>query len=63
MLTKISALTAAVTAVANLLVIFNVVSLSDTQIASVNIAIVAVGTLVHTWLNPAIPFGNTGPPS
>lgn len=59
MLTKISALTAAVTAVANLLVLFSVVDISAEQIAGINIAVVAVGTLIHAILNPAIPFGVT----
>jgi ABC-type uncharacterized transport system permease subunit len=60
MLSKISALTAAVTAVCNLLVLFSIVDLSGDQIAGINLAIVAVGTAVHAWLNPNIPFGNTG---
>lgn len=59
MLTKISAITAAVTAVANLLVLFSVVALSADQIAGINVAIVAVGTAVHAILNPAVPFGVT----
>lgn len=59
MLTKISALTAAVTAVANLLVLFGVIDWTADQIASVNVAVVAVGTLVHALFNPAIPFGVT----
>lgn len=66
MLTKISATTAAVTAVANLLVLFSIVSLDDKQIGGINLAIVALGTLVHTWFNPAIPFGpsnDSSPPS
>lgn len=56
MLTKISALTAAVTAVLNLAVLFGL-DLSTDQIAGINVAIVAVGALVHTWLNPNVPFG------
>ena len=59
MLTKVSALTAAVTAVCNLLVLFSIVSLSGDQIAGINLAIVAVGTAVHAWLNPSVPFGPT----
>jgi len=58
-LTKISALTAAITAVLNVLVLLSVVTLSVDQIAGINVAVVAIGTLIHTWANPAIPFGNT----
>jgi len=59
MLTKISAITAAVTAVCNLLVIFSVVSLSGDQVAAINVAIVAVGTAFHALLNPKVPVGYT----
>lgn len=55
MLTKISALTAAVAAVLNLVVLFGV-SLEERQIAGINVAIVAIGTLIHIWNNPSIPF-------
>jgi hypothetical protein len=57
MLTKISATTAAVTAIANLLTLFSIVSWSGDQVAGINLAIVALGTLVHAWFNPAIPLG------
>ncbi len=57
MLTKTAALTAAITAVANLLVLFDVVDLSADQIAGINVAVVAVGTAVHAIFNPAVPFG------
>jgi hypothetical protein len=57
MLTKISATTAAVTAVANLLTLFSIVSWSGDQVAGINLAIVALGTLVHAWFNPKIPLG------
>lgn len=60
MLTITSALTAAVTAVANLLVLFSVVDWSADQIAGINVAVVAVGSLVHVILNPNVPIGNTG---
>jgi len=59
MLTKISAITAAVTAVCNLLVIFSVVSLTGDQVAAINMTIVAVGTAFHALLNPKVPFGVT----
>lgn len=57
MLTKISATTALVTAVANLLALFGVVELSGDQVAGINLAVVAAGTAIHAWFNPAIPFG------
>ena len=57
MLTKISATAAAVTAVLNVLVLLGALSLSADQIAAVNVAVVLVGTAVHSWFNPSIPFG------
>lgn len=57
LLTKISATTALVTAVANLLTLFGVVELSSDQVAGINLVIVAAGTAVHAWFNPAVPFG------
>lgn len=57
MLTKISATTAFVSAVANALALFSIVSWTDTQIAGVNLVIVAIGTLLHAWFNPNIPLG------
>jgi hypothetical protein len=57
MLTKISATTAAVTAIFNVLTLFEVVNVSGDQVAGINLAIVAVGTLIHAYFNPAIPFG------
>lgn len=57
MLTKISATTALVTAAANLLALFGVVDLSADQVAAINVAIVAAGTAIHAYFNPAIPFG------
>jgi len=59
MLTKISALTGAVAAVLNAAVLFGL-DLSVDQIAGINVAIVAVGTLIHSWFNPNIPFGAKG---
>lgn len=56
MLTKISALTAAVSAVVNALVLFDVINWSDAQIAGVNLAIIGVGGFVHSLLNPKIPW-------
>lgn len=57
MLTKISATTAAVVALANLGNLFSLYSLTGDQIGGINLAIVAVGTLVHAWFNPKIPLG------
>ncbi len=57
MLTKISALTAAITAVANLGALFSLWNLTADQLAGINVAVVAVGTLVHVLFNPAIPWG------
>jgi uncharacterized membrane protein YesL len=59
MLTKISATTAAVTAIANLLTLFSVVSWTGGQVAGINLAIVALATLIHAWFNPKIPIGVT----
>ena len=59
MLTITSAITAAVKAVANLLVLFSIVDWSPDQIAGINVAVVAVGALIHTLLNPAVPIGKT----
>lgn len=59
MLTVTAALTAAITAVVNALVLFGVLSWTDDQIAGVNLAVVAVGALIHALLNPAVPIGKT----
>lgn len=56
MLTKISAVTAAVSAVVSALILFDILDWTDAQLAGVNLAILAVGTLVHTLLNPAVPW-------
>lgn len=61
MLTITAALTAVVTAVANAAVLFSIVDWSPDQIASINLVVVAVGALVHTLLNPAVPIGKTTP--
>ncbi len=61
MLTITAAVTAAVTAVANLLVLFSIVDWSPDQIAGINVAVVAVGALVHAILNPAMSIGKTTP--
>lgn len=57
MLTKISATTAAVSAICSCLTLFGLLDWTAEQIAGLNLAIVALGTLVHAWFNPAIPFG------
>jgi hypothetical protein len=57
MLTKIAASAAAVSAVLDALVLLDVVELSGEQIGGMNLAIMAVGSAIHAWFNPAIPFG------
>lgn len=56
MLTKISATTAFLALVLNVAVLFGW-DLSTDQVAAINAAIVGAGTVVHTWFNPAVPFG------
>ncbi len=58
MLTKISLATAAVMAAVNLAVLFGV-ELTDEQLAGINTLVVAVGALVHSFFNPAVPIGKT----
>ncbi len=55
-LTRISLVTAAVTAAVNLVVLFGV-DLSAEQIAGINTLLLAVGAAVHSWFNPAVPIG------
>jgi hypothetical protein len=57
MLTKISATTAFVSAVANALFLFSIIDWTEVQIGAINLVIVALGTLLHVWFNPAIPLG------
>lgn len=57
MLTKISAVTAALSAFVSLLVILDYWTLDGEQIASVNAFILACGAVAHVWFNPSIPFG------
>jgi hypothetical protein len=56
MLTKISATTAFLAAALNVAVLLGW-DLSTDQVAAINTAIVALGAVVHTWFNPAVPFG------
>jgi len=58
MLTRISAVTAALAAIVNVIVLLGW-DLSVDQVAAINTAIVAVGSVAHAWFNPAVPFGNT----
>lgn len=60
MLTKISAVTAAITAVLNAIVLLGWWDLSTDQIAGITVAVVAIGSMIHVLANPAIPIGNTG---
>ena len=57
MLTKVSGVTAALAALLNVAVLLGL-DLTADQVAAINAAIVAVGTVVHSYLNPAVPFGN-----
>jgi hypothetical protein len=52
MLTKIAAVTAAVTAVLNAVVLLGWWNLSADQITGITVAVVAVGAVVHVWVNP-----------
>jgi len=61
MLTKIAALTAAVTGVLNALVLLGWLNLSTEQITGITVAITVVGSAIHAWLNPDVPFGQTSP--
>ncbi len=56
MLTKIALATAVVMAVVNLAVLFGW-DLSPDQIAGINTVVVAVGALIHSFFNPAVPVG------
>lgn len=57
MLSKVSALAAAVTGVLDALVLLDVVELSGEQIAGISGAILAVGAAIGAFLDPRIPFG------
>lgn len=57
MLTKIAATAAAISGVLNAFVLLDVLHLTDVQISGINLAVVAVGAAVHSWFNPAVPFG------
>lgn len=58
MLTKISATTAFLALVLNVVVLFGW-DLSTDQVAAINAAIVGAGVLVHAWFNPAVPLGSS----
>jgi hypothetical protein len=58
MLSKISAVTAAVAAIVNVAVLLGW-SLDAEQVAAINGAVVAVGAVVHSWFNPNIPIGTS----
>lgn len=53
-LTAVSGVTAAITAVLNAVVILGWWSLSTDQVSSVTIAIIAVGAVIHSYLNPLV---------
>lgn len=58
MLTKISGVTAALAAVVNVVVLLGW-DLSTDQVAAINTAIIALGAVVHSFFNPAVPIGKT----
>jgi hypothetical protein len=55
MLTKIAAVTGALTAIVNVVSAFWL-SLDVDQLAAVNTLILVVGGMVHSWFNPGVPF-------
>ncbi len=59
MLTTISGVTAALAAILNAVVLLGWWNLSVDQIAGINVAIAAVGAVVHSYFNPAVPIGKT----
>ncbi len=59
MLSKISGVTAALAAILNAVVLLGWWNLSVDQVAGINGAIVAVGFVVHSYFNPAIPIGKS----
>ena len=58
MLTRISAVTAALAAIVNVVVLLGW-DLSVDQVAAINTAIVACGAVIHSWFNPGVPIGKT----
>lgn len=58
MLTRISAITAAIAAIVNVAVLLGL-DLSTDQVAAINAAVIACGAAIHSWFNPGIPVGNT----
>jgi len=58
MLTKISAVTAALAAILNAVVLLGWWNLTTDQITGINIAVVAVAAVVHSWFNPTVAIGN-----
>jgi hypothetical protein len=61
MLTTTAAVTAAIAAILNAVVLLGWWDLTPDQMAGINLAVVAVGAVVHTLLNPQVPIGVTGP--
>lgn len=58
MLTKISAVTAFLSLLLNVAVLFGW-DLSHDQVAAINAAIVGAGVVIHSFFNPDIPLGVT----
>ena len=59
MLTKITIVTGLVSAAVSLAVLFGW-NLTPDQLAGIQAFIIAVGGAIHAWVNPNVPFGNTG---
>jgi hypothetical protein len=57
MLTRISGVTAAIAAILNAIVLLGWWNLTTDQITAINIAVVAVGTVIHSYFNPNLPGG------
>lgn len=55
-LTAVSGITAAITAVLNAIVLLGWWNLTVDQVTAVTVAVIAVGTVIHSYLNPALAF-------
>ena len=60
MLTKIAAVTGALTALVNVVSAFWL-SLDVDQLAAVNTLILVVGGMIHSWFNPTVAFYGVKP--
>ena len=44
-------------ALLNMLVLLTVLSLTEAQLAGINMAVLSVGAAVAAWRDPSVPFG------